>query len=185
MFVHIFGNSHSDNVLINSIHNSRRVSGKRGSWGHLRMTRASLEGVFPVLPTQHSFACREVKLNQQPNLIIIGYDMVLQDNINWDLAKRRFESFLARHCNIANAGVDVIGIVWNINTCWYIINATPTLQQALIPEPRLQQALIPEPRLQQALIPEPRNNLLHVSLGLVVGAGALVLLFTIFNRAQK
>ncbi|CAF1292881.1 unnamed protein product [Adineta steineri] len=126
-----------------------------------------------------------VKLNQQPNLIIIGYDMVLQDNINWDLAKRRFESFLARHCNIANAGVDVIGIVWNINTCWYIINATPTLQQALIPEPRLQQALIPEPRLQQALIPEPRNNLLHVSLGLVVGAGALVLLFTIFNRAQK
>ncbi|CAF3958887.1 unnamed protein product [Adineta steineri] len=177
--VHRFSNTHSDNVLINSIDNSHRIEGEgegeRSSWGDLRMTRASLEGVFPVLPTQHSFACREVKLNQQLNLIIIEYDMALHDNINWDQAKRKFEPFLARHCNIANACVDVIGIVWNINTCWYIMNATP----------RLQQALIPEPRLQQALIPEPTNNLLHVSLGIVVGAGALVLLVTIFNRAQK
>ncbi|CAF0745257.1 unnamed protein product [Adineta steineri] len=167
MFVHRFDNTHSDDVLIDSIDNSHRIEGEgvRGSWGHLRMTRASLEGVFPVLLTQHSFACREVKLNQQLNLIIIEYDMALHDNINWDQAKRKSESFFARHCNIANAGVDVIGIVWNINTCWYIMNATP--------------------RLRQALISRQSNNLLHVSLGIVVGAGALVLLVTIFNPARK
>ncbi|CAF0782871.1 unnamed protein product [Adineta steineri] len=179
--VHRFSNTHSDNVLINSIDNSHRIEGEgegeRSSWGDLRMTRASLEGVFPELSTQLSFACREVKRNEEQNLIIIGYDMTLHNIINWNQAKRKFEHFLARHCKIANTYVDVLGIVWDVNTCWYIMNATPRLRQALIPR----QA----PISRQALIPRQSNTLLHVSLGIVVGAGALVLLVTIFNPARK
>ncbi|CAF0927101.1 unnamed protein product [Adineta steineri] len=139
MLVHRFRNTHSDNILIDSIDN--------------------------------------VKRNEQQNLIIIGYDMTLLNIINWNQAKRKFESFLARHCNIDNIDIDVLGIVWNVNTCWYIMNATPRLRQALIPR----QALTP----RQALIPRQSNALLHASLGIIAGVGALVLLVTIFNPARK
>jgi integral membrane sensor domain MASE1 len=52
------------------------------------------------------------------------------NNINWNQAEMNFQGFLSRHLNIAKSSVDIEGIVWNANRCWYVMNATRALIQA-------------------------------------------------------
>jgi hypothetical protein len=63
---------------------------------------------------------------------MIEYDMRLENNIDWNQARKNFQRFLRRHLNIDESSVDIEGITWDANSCWYIMNATPALIQALI-----------------------------------------------------
>lgn len=57
--------------------------------------------------------------------------MSLSDNMNWNDGKSSFEHFLSHRLNLPPTCICMVGIAWNTNTCWYILNATEQLQRAL------------------------------------------------------
>lgn len=69
--------------------------------------------------------------DQARGLIIIGYDLVLHNNVNWNRAQVNFQSFLARHIDTAKVNINVIGIVWNAFQCWYIMRENEVIIDAL------------------------------------------------------
>ncbi|CAF1136777.1 unnamed protein product [Adineta ricciae] len=87
----------------------------------LRMTQSSLTNVFPVPQNSLSHRCLGVIRDQTRGFIIIGYNLVLQNDINWERARTNFQSFLARHFHTAHVNIDVIGVAWNASHCWYIM----------------------------------------------------------------
>jgi len=57
--------------------------------------------------------------------------MRLENDIDWNQARIKFQRFLARHLNIDVLSVDIEGIIWDDNSCWYIMNGTEALIKAL------------------------------------------------------
>lgn len=57
--------------------------------------------------------------------------MSLNDNMNWNIGQIRFEHFLSSRLNLPATCIRMVGIAWNINTCWYIMKATRQLERAL------------------------------------------------------
>ena len=61
---------------------------------------------------------------------MIEYQMSLEDNVNWDMAKTRFQNFLHRKFNIDATSIIIHGIVSTSDTWCYIIEDTSPLQRA-------------------------------------------------------
>ncbi|CAF0746827.1 unnamed protein product [Adineta ricciae] len=129
--IKVFTNNHLGHDLVHAVQNGASLPVKPEVLNELRMTQSSLTNVFPVPQNSLSHRCLGVIRDQTRGFIIIGYNLVLQNDINWERARTNFQSFLARHFHTAHVNIDVIGVAWNASHCWYIMRENEVIIHAL------------------------------------------------------
>ena len=97
--------------------------------------------------------------------------MCLQDNVNWEMAKTKFQDFLHHKLNIDRSSVIIQGIVSTSDT-WYIMEGTPALLRAL------------NNHIQQAHNNRPNEPEINPVL-LVIGGVAAVIIVVLMGLVRR